>query len=197
MLHHLNLPSEHTPEYHGPHFCRWRAWNLRRFLHLLKTIHLVRAEEIVELGYLTPQPKTPLFWAVLFILGSSWLLLSDRLKCCAGPEHTDHLFSLVIQSGFHSSGMGLWRLYQCHPSAYLVVGVVSWPLQEYNRFFLTGGWLLGQMGALWPLFSHLWRGSAAGPEAVQQPHPCQWGQILRGSEGEIPILQPRTLPQHR
>lgn len=77
------------------------------------------------------------------------------------------------------------------------VGVAPRPLQEYNGLFLTGGWLVGQMGALRPLLSHLWWGSAAGQEAVQQPHPCQRGQVLRGSEGEIPIVQPGDLPQLR
>lgn len=77
------------------------------------------------------------------------------------------------------------------------VSMAPQPLLEYNRLFLTGGWLLGQMGALRPLLSHLWWGSAAGPQAVQQPHPCQRGQVLRGSEGEIPILQPGALPQLR
>lgn len=77
------------------------------------------------------------------------------------------------------------------------VGVAPRPLQGHNRLFLTGGRLVGQMGALRPLLSHLWRGSATGQEAVQQPHPSQWGQVLRGSEGEVPILQPGALPQLR
>lgn len=79
------------------------------------------------------------------------------------------------------------RLWGWHPD----------PLQGHNSLFFTGGRLLGQMGALWPLLSHLWRRSAAGPEAMQQPHPGQRGQVLRGREGEVPILQPGALSQLR
>ena len=144
---------------------------------------------------LTSQPKMLLFWVASFVPGNRWHLLINRLKCCMGLVYIDHL--LVFFPWRHKMDFVLVGWDNGGFSAGSGCGVAPWPLQEDNRLFLTGGWLMGQMGALRPVLSHLRRGRTAGPEAVQQPHPGQRGQVLRGSEGEIPILQPGALPQLR
>ena len=136
---------------------------------MLKTTHAVRAQVGASLTDSTA--RSPVLPCDLASNWEQWPFahLQATVWCASRVRK---------QNGFCPGGVGWWRLPPGSSPGGSRCACGAWTPQECNSAFLAGGRLLGQVGALRPLLAHLWRGRAAGPEAVQQPHPCRRRQVL-------------------